>query len=323
MKPGQRSRAAAPALHQWKLAAALLIGALAALAHEDTTVPSRSMALTFDDLPYAGGAGPNAARATERLLAALKRHRAPAIGFVIESSLDGSAARVALLQAWLDAGMSLGNHTSSHADFNRVTVEQFEREILEGETVTRRLMKAKNLELRYFRHPMTHTGDTREKKEAVERFLAEHGYTVAPHTIENSDFMFMVPYSSALRRKNSAQIERLRSAYLDHTLAAAAFAETIAPRIFGRPIPQVLLAHANDINADCLDELLARLEARGYRFVTLDAAMADPAYRTRDDAVTTYGPTWLWRWTRSLGLNLSFKDDPEPPQWVKALYKDR
>jgi len=295
-----------------------LILALAAPAADSP----RLMALTFDDLPYAGGPGPHAQRATARILAALERHRAPAIGFVIEGNLDGPAGS-ALLRAWLDAGMPLGIHTYSHVDLNRVTVERFEREILDGETVTRRLMKAKNLELRWFRHPMNHTGDTREKKEAVERFLAANGYTVAPHTIENSDFMFMVPYSRALQRNDSVQLERLRSAYLDHTLAATAFAENISPKIFGRTIPQILLLHANDINADCLNELLARLEARGYRFTTLDAATADPALRTKDDVVTTYGPTWLWRWSRSLGLGLSFKEDPDPPQWITALYQER
>jgi hypothetical protein len=38
--------------------------------------------------------------------------------------------------------------------------------------------------------------------------------------------------------------------------------------------------HANDINADCLDEMLKRFAARGYHFVTLDEAMRDPAYQT-------------------------------------------
>ena len=35
--------------------------------------------------------------------------------------------------------------------------------------------------------------------------------------------------------------------------------------IFGRDIPaRPILLHANDINADALDELLTRLETRGY-----------------------------------------------------------
>ena len=34
-------------------------------------------------------------------------------------------ARTALLKQWVDAGMTLGNHTRTHPDFNRLTVEQF------------------------------------------------------------------------------------------------------------------------------------------------------------------------------------------------------
>jgi peptidoglycan/xylan/chitin deacetylase (PgdA/CDA1 family) len=296
---------------------------------ETAQTPSRQMALTFDDLPYAASARQpflsNAQRATKQTLAVLNQHRAPAVAFVNEINLQGaeSASRIALLQQWLDAGMTLGNHTYSHTDFNRMTVEQFEQEILKGEVITRRLMTAKKLELRYFRHPATHAGDTKEKKEAIEKFLAAHGYEVAPHTIENSDFVFTVPYSRALQQQDEAQLKRLRDAYLDYTLAATRFAEEIAPQIFGREVPQTLLLHANDINADCLDEMLKRFEARGYRFVTLDEAMADPAYQTKDTLVSDRGPTWLWRWMRSMEMNLSFKDDPEPPRWVVELFNQR
>ena len=37
------------------------------------------------------------------------------------------------------------------------------------------------------------------------------------------------------------------------------------------------LLHANVLNADCLDVLLFWLETRGYRFVSLEEAMNDPA----------------------------------------------
>ena len=36
-----------------------------------------------------------------------------------------------------------------------------------------------------------------------------------------------------------------------------------------------MLLHANDINAACMNDLLVRLEQRGYRFVTLESAMAE------------------------------------------------
>lgn len=292
--------------------------------------PRRTVALTFDDLPYVNPAGetylPNAKRITSELMRVLKAYRAPAIGFVNEGKLHAAGeldARTALLQQWIDAGMTLGNHTYSHPDFNRLTIEQFQEEIAKGEAITRRLMQKKQPYQLYFRHPMTHTGDTKEKKEALEKFLVARGYKVTPHTIENSDFIFNVGYVTAKLKKDEALTKKLREAYLEFNFAATDFAERVSPQIFGREIAQVLLLHANDINADCLDEMLRRYEARGYRFITLDEAMADPAYQTKDTLVSTRGPTWLWRWTKSLGLNISFKDDPDPPKWVMDLYNQR
>jgi peptidoglycan-N-acetylglucosamine deacetylase len=289
----------------------------------------RSMAVTIDDLPYVTIDAPflvNATRATPRILAALKKYRAPVVGFVNEAQLhqqNEDQARIALLKQWVAMGAILGNHTFSHRDFNQLTVAQFEEEITKGDVITRELMRSRTPYQLYFRHPMTHTGDTVEKKEAIEKFLAERGYKVTPHTIENSDFIYNVGYAQALHKKDFVLAKRIRNNYLDFTISATEFAENVSPKIFGREIPQVLLIHANDLNADCLDELLRRFAARGYRFVTLDEVMADPAYSTRDMWVGNKGPTWLWRWMKSKGMNVSFAADPDPPKWVMDLYDAR
>lgn len=287
------------------------------------------MAVTIDDLPYVTIDAPylsNAQRATKEILRVLQKHKAPVVGFVNEAQLQPAAerdARIALLKQWIDMGAVLGNHTFSHPDFNQLTVEQFEEEIVKGDVVTRDLMRSRKPYQLYFRHPMTHTGDTKEKKEAIEQFLAARGYKVTPHTIENSDFVFNVPFAIALHQNDAALAKRVREAYLDFSMAATEFAENISQQIFGREIPQTLLIHANDINADALDALLTRFEARGYRFVTLDEVMKDPAYQTRDTWVGKMGPTWLWRWMKSKGMNVSFAADPDPPKWVMDLYNAR
>lgn len=289
----------------------------------------RTMVITIDDLPYVTIDVPflaNAQPATRRILQALQKHRAPAVGFVNEARLqepNERESRIALLQSWIDAGAILGNHTFSHKDLNQLTIAEFEDEIIKGDVVTRQLMKPRGAYQLYFRHPMTHTGETQAKKEAIEKFLAARGYKITPHTIENSDFVFNVGYAQASHKHDSALVKRLRDSYLDFTIAATEFAESISPKIFGHEIPQTLLIHANDINADCLDELLTRFEARGYSFVSLDTAMSDPAYQTKDTYVTKMGPTWLWRWMKSKGMNVNFAADPDPPQWVMDLYKQR
>lgn len=292
--------------------------------------PKRTIAVTIDDLPYVSFGERDyltgARTATAKILNTLKKHKVTAVGFVNERKLEHVSereARIALLRDWVKNGMILGNHTYSHPDFNSRTVEQFQEEITKGEVVTRELMKSRRPYQLYFRHPMTHTGDTLEKKEAIEAFLTARGYKVTPHTIENSDFIFNVPYSLAVQKGDMELARRLREAYLDLTFAATEFAEKVSPQIFGREIPQLLLIHSNDITADTLDEILNRYKARGYTFVSLDKVMADPAYQTKDTYVTKWGPTWFFRWSQSKGLDVSFRGDPDPPKWVMDLYQNK
>ena len=303
----------------------ILLLIVVAATHAQT--PKRTMAVTIDDLPYVNRPGgpyvANAQKVTTKILTALKKHKAPAVGFVNEHTVDVSddrAGRVALLKQWVESGMVLGNHTYSHPDYNRLTIAQFEEEITKGDVVSRQLMKSRGPYQLYFRHPMTHTGDTQEKKEAIERFLAARGYKVTPHTIENSDFIFNVAYVKAQQNKDEALARRLRDEYVAYTIAATEFAEHVSPEVFGREIPQTLLIHANDITADALDEMLRQFEQRGYTFVTLDRVMADPAYQTRDTLVSKMGPSWLFRWMKSKGMNVDFSGDPDPPKWVMDLY---
>jgi len=268
---------------------------------------------------------PAATRTTSELLRVLRRHRAPAIGFVNEGQLDAGgerrSAREALLKEWIDAGMTLGNHTYAHRDFNTQTIAAFQDDIVKGEPVVKRMMAARGSPPLFFRHPMTHTGDTKEKKDAIDAFLSARGYRIAPHTIENSDFIFNVVYVRALAAGDRALAGRVRDAYVDLTMAATAFAEGASPAIFKRDIPQTLLLHANVLTAESLETLLARFEARGYRFIALEEAMADPAYTTPDTMVSASGPTWLWRWARTLGVRVSAEGDPEVPAWVLEAYR--
>lgn len=306
----------------------LIVFLFALVTSVQAQTPKRTIAVTMDDLPYVnmrdGEYLKRAQIATEKILKTLKKHKVPAVGFVNERMLEDERereGRIALLRDWVKNGMILGNHTYSHPDFNQLTVEQFQEEITKGEVVTRELMKSRRPYQLYFRHPATHTGDTREKKEAIEAFLAARGYKITPHTIENSDWLFNVPYAQALQKGDAELAQRLREAYLELTFAATDFAEKVSPQIFGREIPQLLLIHSNDITSDCLDEILTRYKARGYQFVSLDTVTSDPAYATKDTYVTKYGPTWLMRWSLSKGLDVSFRGDPDPPKWVMDLYR--
>ena len=304
------------------LPAALVALAWAWTVASSPAAPARTIAITLDDLPFVGYGLPLTSMQVEttRLLSALKRNQVPAIGFVNEDKLeDGELeARVALLQAWLDAGMELGNHGYGHLDLNSTPLERYEEAVLKGEVVTRRLLARRGERPRYYRHPFTHTGSTREVKMAFEAFLRDHGYAVAPFTVEDADYLFAKAYSDALRAGNAALAEKVRTAYLDHQDATLAFYEAEARDLFGRDIPQILLIHANELNAGAMEEVLARLRQRGYRFVSLDEALRDEAYRSPDGYVGKVGPSWIHRWRAGRGgdVESALRREPDPPAWV-------
>ena len=54
---------------------------------------------------------------------------------------------------------------------------------------------------------------------------------------------------------------------------------------------------------------------RGYTFVSLDQALADAAYRLRDEYVGHGGFSWIHRWSRTKGM--APEAEPDPPKWVQ------
>jgi len=294
--------------------------------------PKRQVAITVDDLPGAIPATPTAngelhelERYNEAIPAILKAHQAPAIGFVNEKRLHVPGerdARAALLKRWIDAGFELGNHTYSHANFNRVSLQEMEDETIRGEVITRTLMDAAGKRERYFRYPYLFTGPTAELKEAFEAFLKSRGYKNAPVTVDNADYMFNDILHEAGAQKDDKLAEQTKREYLQFAQKEFDYFEEASRKLFGREIPQVFLMHDNEINTETLDELLGLLEKRGYQFVTLDEALADPAYATPDRFVGTAGISWIDRWRVSFGQKADYEHDPDPPEWVMKRFQE-
>ena len=281
----------------------------------------RQVAVTFDDLPAPQGELEDMRRITSALLASFKRNGVPVVGFVNERKLytRGEAdERINLLRAWLDAGAELGNHTFSHINLQRAPLADYEDDVVRGETVTRILLGERGMRLRYFRHPFLFTGATPEYKEGLAKFLASRGYTVAPVTLDNGDYIFADVYFKAKKRGDSETARRVADAYVPYMETIFDFFERLSTETFGREVRQTLLLHANEINADRFDELAAMMKRRGYTFVTLEEALKDPAY-SEPDALYKNGVSWIHRWRASKGLQQKW--EPEAPKFVDELYK--
>jgi peptidoglycan/xylan/chitin deacetylase (PgdA/CDA1 family) len=305
----------------------LVTFALAARAFSE----ERRVAVTIDDLPVETALGADEALAlTESLLHALRAHRAPATGFVIGRKVlvkDQVDARLALLEKWLDSGMSLGNHTFSHDSLNETALAEYQLDIVQGELLLRFVQEPRGQRLRYFRAPHNHVGPTQEIKDGLARFLRSRRQVLAPFTIEHSDYVFDEAYRSALTASDAVLSARVRAAYLDHLDVVFSFFEGLSAEMFDRQIAQIFLIHANRLNAETLAEMLGRLEGRGYRFIALETALEDEAYSLPDHFVGPVGISWFHRWSYSRGYGarttasgLSLPEtlyrEPDPPEFI-------
>ncbi len=284
------------------------------------------IAITVDDLPFAdqGLSIDEQSKNASQLLATLQKHNVPAIGFVNEDKLlvPGEVdERIGLLRAWLDAGMTLGNHGFGHLGLQKTALAEAESAVLKGEVVTRWLMEQYDMAPAYYRYPYNQTGPTKEVRDAFSTFLTRHGYTVAPFTIQNDDHVYDRVYSYDLQHGEASEARRVRKAYLSNLAVVLAAHEKMSEELFGHHITQIFDLHANAINADSIDSILDRLEDRGYCFVSLPEALKDPAYRSPDGYAGPYGMTWLRRWAKGLGGVKFSVYPPDPQAWVTERHE--
>ena len=304
----------------WIRFVAVLVLVLITSAHAQTS--KRTIAVTIDDLPVVSTRRDieNRRTITKNLLGHIKKAKVPAIGFVNENKLYADGARdekqIDLLRMWLDAGLELGNHTYSHRSLNTIPLSDYQADLLKGEAVTRELLADKKKSLRYFRHPFLQTGRTLEIKSQFDEFLRKHGYTIAPISFDNADYIFSRAYDNAFDKKDSDLMKRVGDAYVPYMESKLDYWERQSVKLFSREISQTLLIHANFINSDYFDDLAAMIRRRGYKFVTLDRALKDDAYRLPDTYVGPAGISWLHRWARDKGREFVVPNEPKVPEFV-------
>jgi peptidoglycan/xylan/chitin deacetylase (PgdA/CDA1 family) len=299
----------------------IALSLLATPAHSQATpTPIREVAITIDDLPAGDASHMTAATITDltqKLLGTLRDQKIPIVGFVNEKKLYKFGEvdqRIAALKMWLDYGFELGNHTYSHSSLNQVGLKAWEDDIVQGESVTRLLLSERNMKLRYFRHPFLDTGRDLQTRREAEAFLVGRGYRTAPNTLDAWDWMYAGVYEDAKKRSDTALQQQLADSYLSYSDSVFAYSEQLSKQIMGYEPRQILLLHANQLEADHIGDLLEVMRKRGYRFITLEEALNDSAYALPDTYVGEEGTGWLDHWAIAQGKPP--RGAPVFPQWV-------
>jgi peptidoglycan-N-acetylglucosamine deacetylase len=277
---------------------------------------ARSVAVTFDDVPGVALSNcSNVVATNNRLLAMLKKHRVPATVFVVTGpGRCGANLLPGILKAWLADGHEVASHSHSHRDINSMPIAQYLADVDTADHRLRALLP-RGTPLRYYRAPFLHTGNTTAKKDALAAKMRVLKYAPGVVTIDNQEWVFAEAYAKAKSTRDSVLLRRILPAYYAHLDESFAYYEELTHRLFGRAVPQVLLLHMNEINADHFEEVVALMRKRGYRFVSFEEAMRDRAYRSADDYVGAAGLSWLQRW--ALAANVQFAPEPREPKWLQ------
>jgi peptidoglycan/xylan/chitin deacetylase (PgdA/CDA1 family)/dienelactone hydrolase len=269
------------------------------------------VAITFDGLPgLQSESAEKQLEISEKILNALDHYKVPAVGFVNEGKLYNQGQtkeKIEILKLWIDHQQVLGNHTYSHNSLSCSDLNEFEKDVIKGSLISKKLMNDADLEYKYFRHPYLDTGSNHGKRALFEKFLKKERYIVAPVTIDTDDWKF-----NKQLLENPENKEEIIEAYLKHTKEKFAFYKAASKKIFGRNIKHVWLLHVNLINSLVMKGLLEMADKLDYDFVSLDQALSDETYSGLNNYYGPFGVSWLYRWDFSHGKIVDWSDDPEP-----------
>ncbi|MFI4918695.1 MAG: polysaccharide deacetylase family protein, partial [Legionellales bacterium] len=187
-------------------------------------------------------------------------------GFIIASEVHSDNWE--LLYRFRDAGFGLANHTWSHANLNRVTAKEYINEIHKADALLLPLLT----QPKYFRYPYLAMG-TGDKQAEIRHYLAKEHYQIAPITTDSKDFIFNQCLFSVPELGRRNYFDELKPFYLDFIWHQTLRAQEQS-RARGNPDQaQILLIHANLLNAYALPDIIKMYKQRGYTFISLNKAL--------------------------------------------------
>ncbi|MFQ5599258.1 MAG: SgcJ/EcaC family oxidoreductase [Candidatus Krumholzibacteriia bacterium] len=257
---------------------------------------TRPLLVTVDDLPIGSGRFHRQPAERERilggLLAVLEKHGIQAVGLVTWQNVS-APGDLELLEMWLEAGHEIGNHSRSHLSYTTVDIATYIRDVEFARERISDFLAARGKPLRFFRFPFLREGDSTGKLEAMRDYLRESGQRNLPVTIDNQDWSFEERWVEARRAGDAAALEKIAAEYQSALRLEVVYHERHGDELFGRPVPQVLLLHANEVGTTQWDGLFTWLESTGHRFAPADEVLADPAFAEPHEYVGSHGPG-LW-----------------------------
>ena len=197
------------------------------------------------------------------IIEAIKSSEIPATGFIIAREV--TSQNLPMLQKFHDAGLSLGNHTLSHANLNKMQTDAYIQDIDTADKILSPVLT----EPKYFRYPYLAMG-VGDKKQKVLHYLSSKNYQIAPISIDSKDFIFNQLLLSVPEKQRRNFLTALKVSYLDFIWQQTLKAEEAS---HNTSQAQILLIHANLLNAYVLPDIINLYKQNGFTFISLEAAL--------------------------------------------------
>jgi hypothetical protein len=298
-----------------------------AFVNAQTKTKNRKLAIGFVSIPPVDRTAnaPKDADATARLLIEkLKSHKVPAIGFVNGAQIsDGEKlypVRANIVRLWRDAGFEIGIGSFTHVWFYETPYDEYVARVEKNEAVTKKILAEKNLPLRYFSYPFLNTGKTSEDHKRFEAWLQARGLSSVKYTIDNQEWQYSFAYDMARNDNDLQEMREVREAFLAYMTKMFDHYEAYSQEMFGRDINQTMVLTPSRLVTDSADDLFGMIEKRGYKFVSMEEAQGDEAYRTEENFYGKAGISWFERWQMAKGKKLL--DEPEVDAGVQKIWNE-
>ena len=272
------------------------------------------VAITVDDLPRPPFPqdGVTARALLDKLTEAFARHHLPPVtGFLNGRQLEDHPEDKAALARWVRAGNLLGNHTYSHVDLAKVTLDQYQSDIERNEAVLQAVQGAPKpgRDWHVFRYPYLQEGASQDTRESLRGYLFGRGYRIAEVTVDFEDWQWFPIFTRCSGDSDERAIDKLRARYRRAARDTLLDADRLARDLFGRRIRQVLLLHAGNFTAEMIEDLLDEYEAMGVRFIPLEDALHDSVYQLDPRFARRWGSPFL------VQVEAALQGDPPKGTW--------
>jgi peptidoglycan/xylan/chitin deacetylase (PgdA/CDA1 family) len=249
----------------------------------------KMIALSFDDVPRGRGAFFTPDERTRRIIAELKKAKAPQAAFFVNPGAIGhgdGAGGEERIAAYVAAGHVIANHGNSHKRLSTTDTAAYLADIDAAEV----WLKGRAGYRPWFRFPfLDEGGKDKAKRDALRQALAARGLRNGYVTAESSDWHLESLTRDAVRAGKKIDRTALGQLYVTWHVEAADFADAMMRRVTGRQPVQVMLLHETDLAALHIGDLVRALRKAGWTIVSADTAYADPIGQEMPDVPVANG----------------------------------